>query len=57
MQCLHVGQVLAAESSPQSHRVQQRLAETRQLWEDLRELANARQEVPPSVFLSHIMLG
>jgi spectrin beta len=43
--CLQSGQSLVSEGSPQSQLIQLKLAETKQLWEDLKELANARQEV------------
>ena len=43
--CISTGQVLIAEGNPECERIQAKLDETQQLWEDLRELAHARQEV------------
>nr|CAD7395713.1 unnamed protein product [Timema poppensis] len=42
--CLSSGRALISEQSPESDRILTRLDETQQLWEDLRELAHARQE-------------
>jgi len=43
--CLSSGRALIAEKNPESGRIQVKLDETQQLWEDLKELAHARQEV------------
>jgi spectrin beta len=43
--CLQNGQTLIAENNPESARIQAKLEETQQLWDDLKELAHARQEV------------
>ncbi|XP_052120778.1 spectrin beta chain, non-erythrocytic 1 isoform X4 [Frankliniella occidentalis] len=42
--CLSSGKALIAEKNPESGRIQSKLDETQQLWEDLKELAHARQE-------------
>ncbi|XP_034253991.1 spectrin beta chain, non-erythrocytic 1 isoform X5 [Thrips palmi] len=42
--CLSSGRALIAEKNPESGRIQVKLDETQQLWEDLKELAHARQE-------------
>ncbi|XP_066999614.1 spectrin beta chain, non-erythrocytic 5 isoform X3 [Anabrus simplex] len=42
--CLESGRTLVAENNPESARIQAKLEETQQLWEDLKELAHARQE-------------
>ncbi|XP_054271663.1 spectrin alpha chain, non-erythrocytic 1 isoform X2 [Macrosteles quadrilineatus] len=44
LSCIQSGHTLVSEGSPQSQLIQLKLAETKQLWEDLKELANARQE-------------
>jgi len=46
--CISTGQALIAEGNPEHQRIQAKLDETQQLWEDLRELAHARQEVDHS---------
>ena len=43
--CISTGQALITEGNPECERIQAKLDETQQLWEDLRELAHARQEV------------
>lgn len=43
--CLQAGQQLINEGNPHSQRIQLKLTETKQLWDDLKELAHARQEV------------
>jgi spectrin beta len=43
--CISMGQTLITEGNPECERIQVKLDETQQLWEDLRELAHARQEV------------
>jgi len=43
--CISTGHALIAEGNPERERIQAKLDETQQLWEDLRELAHARQEV------------
>lgn len=43
--CLSSGKALIAEKNPESSRIQVKLEETQQLWDDLKELAHARQEV------------
>jgi spectrin beta len=43
--CLSVGRTLLAEGNVEHERIQVKLDDTQQLWEDLRELAHARQEV------------
>ena len=43
--CISTGHALIAEGNPECERIQVKLDETQQLWEDLRELAHARQEV------------
>jgi spectrin beta len=43
--CISTGRTLIAEGNPERERIQAKLDETHQLWEDLRELAHARQEV------------
>jgi spectrin beta len=43
--CLSTGRALIAEGNPERERIQVKLDDTQQLWEDLRELAHARQEV------------
>ncbi|XP_073969406.1 spectrin beta chain, non-erythrocytic 5 kst isoform X2 [Rhodnius prolixus] len=42
--CLQVGQALIAEGNPESEKISAKMEETQQLWEDLKELAHARQE-------------
>ncbi|KAK7865818.1 hypothetical protein R5R35_001276 [Gryllus longicercus] len=42
--CLSTGQVLIAENNPESDRIRAKIEDTQQLWEDLKELAHARQE-------------
>ncbi|XP_039289552.1 LOW QUALITY PROTEIN: spectrin alpha chain, non-erythrocytic 1-like [Nilaparvata lugens] len=42
--CLESGRALVAEGNPDSQRIQAKLDETQQLWDDLKELAHARQE-------------
>jgi spectrin beta len=51
--CISTGEALIAEGSPECERIQAKLDEIQQLWEDLRELAHARQEVNHS-FASRI---
>jgi spectrin beta len=43
--CISTGQALIAEGNPERERIQGKLDETQELWEDLRELAHAHQEV------------
>lgn len=43
--CLSMGRALIAEGNLERERIQVKLDDTQQLWEDLRELAHARQEV------------
>lgn len=43
--CLSTGRALIAEGNVECERIQVKLDDTQQLWEDLRELAHARQEV------------
>jgi spectrin beta len=45
--CLTTGRTLLAEGNVEHERIQMKLDDTQQLWEDLRELAHARQEVSP----------
>jgi spectrin beta len=45
--CLSTGRTLLAEGNVEHERIQMKLDDTQQLWEDLRELAHARQEVSP----------
>jgi hypothetical protein len=40
-----MGQALIAEGNPECEQIQAKLDETQQLWEGLKELAHARQEV------------
>ncbi|KAL1131759.1 hypothetical protein AAG570_011372 [Ranatra chinensis] len=42
--CLKTGEALIAEGNPESAKIKIKLDETQQIWDDLRELANARQE-------------
>ncbi|XP_075227745.1 spectrin beta chain, non-erythrocytic 5 kst isoform X2 [Lycorma delicatula] len=42
--CLETGRSLVAEGNPDAARIQGKLEETQQLWDDLKELAHARQE-------------
>ncbi|XP_063234159.1 spectrin alpha chain, non-erythrocytic 1 isoform X2 [Bacillus rossius redtenbacheri] len=42
--CLAAGRALASEGGPEAGRVRARLDDAQQLWDDLRELAHARQE-------------
>jgi spectrin beta len=46
--CLSTGHALIEEGNPESEQIQGKLDDTQQLWEDLRELAHARQEVSPT---------
>jgi spectrin beta len=46
--CLSTGHALIAEGNPEHEQIQGKLDDTQQLWEDLRELAHARQEVSPA---------
>lgn len=46
--CLSTGRALIEEGNPEIEQIQGKLDETQQLWEDLRELAHARQEVSPA---------
>jgi spectrin beta len=46
--CLSTGRALIEEGNPESEQIQGKLDDTQQLWEDLRELAHARQEVSPA---------
>jgi spectrin beta len=46
--CISMGHALIAEENPECERIQAKLDETQQLWEDLRELAHSRQEVNQS---------
>jgi spectrin beta len=46
--CSSTGHALIAEGNPECERIQVKLDETQQQWEDLRELAHARQEVNDS---------
>jgi spectrin beta len=43
--CISTGHALIAEGNPECEKIQAKLDETQQLWEDLRELAHSRQEV------------
>ena len=43
--CISMGQALITEGNPEREQIQAMLDETQQLWEDLRKLAHARQEV------------
>lgn len=43
--CLESGRSLIAEGNPQAKRIEVKLTETQQAWDDLKELAHARQEV------------
>ena len=49
--CLSAGKALIAENNPESGRIQVKLDETQQLWDDLKELAHARQEVTIFLYL------
>uniref|UniRef100_A0A8D8QLB4 Spectrin beta chain, non-erythrocytic 5 n=1 Tax=Cacopsylla melanoneura TaxID=428564 RepID=A0A8D8QLB4_9HEMI len=42
--CLTSGRTLLSENHPESARINTKLEETQQLWEDLKELSHARQE-------------
>ena len=42
--CLSTGRALIAEGNPEREKIQSKIDDTQQLWEDLRELAHARQE-------------
>ncbi|PSN40703.1 hypothetical protein C0J52_13751 [Blattella germanica] len=42
--CLNTGHALISEGNPERERIQAKIDDTQQLWEDLRELAHARQE-------------
>ncbi|KAF6212345.1 hypothetical protein GE061_012867 [Apolygus lucorum] len=42
--CLQTGEMLINDGNPESKTIQTKMDETQQLWEDLRELAHARQE-------------
>lgn len=42
--CLASGRTLLSENHPESARINAKLEETQQLWEDLKELSHARQE-------------
>lgn len=42
--CLDAGQQLITEGNPESDNIRKKMEETQQLWEDLKELAHARQE-------------
>ena len=43
--CISTGQALIAEGNPEHERIQSKLDEIQQLWDDLKELAHERQEV------------
>lgn len=43
--CLTTGRALLADCNPEGEVIKVKLEETQQLWEDLKELAHARQEV------------
>ena len=43
--CISTGHALIAEGNPEHEQIQSKLDETQQQWEDLQELAHARQEV------------
>jgi len=51
--CLSTGRALIAEGNPECEQIQAKLDDTQQLWEDLRELAHARQEVCPTSAICH----
>lgn len=43
--CITTGHKLLEENNPEHEQIRIRLEDTQQLWDDLKELANARQEV------------
>lgn len=43
--CITTGHKLLEENNPEHDQIRIRLEDTQQLWDDLKELANARQEV------------
>lgn len=43
--CITIGHKLLEENNPEQDQIRIRLEDTQQLWDDLKELANARQEV------------
>jgi len=43
--CITIGHKLLEENNPEQDQIRIRLDDTQQLWDDLKELANARQEV------------
>lgn len=43
--CLEAGRTLLSEGNPENVKISAKLEEMRQLWEDLKELSHARQEV------------
>lgn len=53
--CLQVGQALIAEGNPESEKISAKMEETQQLWEDLKELAHARQEVSAYLFFFFLL--
>uniref|UniRef100_A0A2H8TMG3 Spectrin beta chain, brain 4 n=1 Tax=Melanaphis sacchari TaxID=742174 RepID=A0A2H8TMG3_9HEMI len=42
--CINIGHKLLEENNPEQDQIRIRLEDTQQLWDDLKELANARQE-------------
>ena len=45
MSCLETGKALVAEDNREKDKIISKLEEIQQLWEDLKELSHARQEV------------
>jgi len=52
--CISTGHALITEGNPERERIQAKLDETQQLWEDLRELAHARQEALAAAKQVHV---
>lgn len=44
------GMKLVNENNPESHKIKEKIKETQQLWDDVKELAHARQEVSIAKF-------
>lgn len=43
--CIESGKDLINEKNPESAKIKEKIKETQQLWDDIKELAHARQEV------------
>lgn len=50
--CITIGHKLLEENNPEQDQIRIRLEDTQQLWDDLKELANARQEVILPIIIS-----